>query len=79
MGPQGNAPAARTEVRPSVCRPNRKNDFCPRAHYCLPLLLLLCVSCAAAFDATEETGMAGRRVIFANAARNARANIQARD
>jgi len=50
---EGSAPAAHCGVWPSVCRLNRKNDFCPRAHYCLPLLLLLCASCAVAIWSTE--------------------------
>lgn len=77
QGPQGSAPAARCGVWPSVRRLNRKNDFCPRAHYCLPLLLLLCASCAAAFRSTEcdDEDMVGRRFTFADET----LNIQARD
>jgi len=40
-GPQGRAPVAHCGVWPSVCHLNRKNDFCPRAHYCLPVIIVI--------------------------------------
>lgn len=81
-GPQGSAPAAQCGVRPSVCRLNRKNDFCPRAHYCLPLLLLLCASCIAAFWSTEcndEESLGRPPFYFCRRNAWATLNIQAKD